>query len=397
MFLLLFASTMLFGCRDADVNTPPSLSQSEVEQIVRAEMTREQPAAVNPGLTHAEVEEIVQAAIADISASEPETPLNSSDVQGIVQDAIAGLPTPETGLSPTDVEEIVQAARAEPAQAEPGLGREEVQRIARNAVATIPLKSAPADYTRFFVDNAVSRYETEGLEATISYYNRVESVDGQWYVFIVDEEGKVIGHHNSHLLGEDLEGPIGTDVNGYNFGPDMLSADEEGRWVSYVYRNPETSALGSDRSGELQLKNAWVVRYDGLLFASGWYVPADEFTQSMVFAAVNKFRSAGLPATIEYFTGPESVYSGLAATIEYYNSAETVEGEWFALIADRSGKIVDHYEKELVGKDISDIFGTDMFEATVEGNWVNTESLRAWVVSHDGLLFASGWHVSANE
>ena len=27
-----------------------------------------------------------------------------------------------------------------------------------------------------------------------------------------------------------------------------------------------------------------------------------------------------------------------------------------------------------------------------EGNWVATESLRLWVVSHDGLVFGSGWH-----
>ena len=92
---------------------------------------------------------------------------------------------------------------------------------------------------------------------------------------------------------------MGTDANGYNFGPDMLSATGEGKWVSYVFRNPESGSLGSDHSGTLQLKNAWVVRHDGLLFASGWYVNADEFTKSLVFAAVNKFRSAGLEATTE--------------------------------------------------------------------------------------------------
>ena len=92
-----------------------------------------------------------------------------------------------------------------------------------------------------------------------------------------------------------------------------------------------------------------------LLFASGWYVNADEFTRSLVFAAVNKFRTAGLEATIAYFTGPESVYSGLTATIDYYNSAETVEGEWFALVADSSGTVIDHYDKALVGTDLKNL------------------------------------------
>ena len=62
----------------------------------------------------------------------------------------------------------------------------------------------------------------------------------------------------------------------------------------------------------------------------------DEFTKSLVFATVNKFRSAGLDATIAFFTGPESAFSGLSVTIDYYNTAETVEGEWFAFIADGS-------------------------------------------------------------
>ena len=210
-------------------------------------------------------------------------------------------------------------------------------------------------------------------------------------MFIVDENDTVIGHPDVQRLGLDVKGWVGIDANGYNFGPDMLSATEEGKWVSYVFRNPESGSLGSDHTGTLQIKNAWVVSHDGLLFASGWYVNAEEFTKSLVFAAVNKFRSAGLEATIAYFTGPESVYSGLAATIDYYNSAETVEGEWFAFIADSSGKVVDHYDKALVGTDLKDLLGTDMFEATAEGNWLITDSTRVWVVGYDGMVFSSGW------
>ena len=171
----------------------------------------------------------------------------------------------------------------------------------------------------------------------------------------------------------------------------MLAATEDGAWVSYVYNNPASENTGDDHLGAVQLKNAWVMRHDGLLFGSGWYVNGDEFTKSLVFAAVNKFRSAGLEATIAYFTGPESVYSGLAATIDYYNSAETVEGEWFAFIADSRGTIVDHYNKALVGTDLKDLLGTDMFEATAEGNWVTTEDVRVWLVSQDGMIFGSGW------
>ena len=210
----------------------------------------------------------------------------------------------------------------------------------------------------------------------------------------VDEDGAVISHFNAHVLGENLNGPLGTDANGYNFGPEMLAATEDGAWVSYVYNNPASDNAGDDHLGAVQLKNAWVVRHDGLFFGSGWYVIADEFTKSLVSAAVNKFRSAGLEATIAYFTGPESVYSGLAATIEYYNSAENVEGEWFAFIADSSRTIVDHYDKAQVGTALNDLLGTDVldeFEVPEEGHWVTMGSVRVWVIGYDGMTFGSGW------
>ena len=41
-------------------------------------------------------------------------------------------------------------------------------------------------------------------------------------------------------VGEDIKGPLGTDVNSYKFGEDMLTATEEGKWVGYVYLNPTT-------------------------------------------------------------------------------------------------------------------------------------------------------------
>ena len=175
---------------------------------------------------------------------------------------MADMPQPESGLSKSEVEEIVKAAIAAIPQPEPGLTSAEAEQIARGVVASIPPRSAPAEYTRFLVNNAISRYETQGLNATLAYYNREESIDSQWYVFIIDENDLVIGHPDAHRLGLDLKGWVGTDANGYNFGPDMLSATEDGKWVSYVYRNPESSTLGSDHNGTLQLKNAWVVRHE---------------------------------------------------------------------------------------------------------------------------------------
>ena len=361
--LAVLAALILVGCNNGD----PGLTQTQVQEIVRTEMDRApSPPEPDPGLTAADVETAIQAALADTPATESR--LTTEDVEGIIQARMNEMPQPEPGLTSADAEEI-----------------------ARGVVAQIPPKSVPAEYTRFFVQNAISRYETLGLDATLAHYNRPGSVDGQWYVFIVDQDDLVLAHPNGSLAGLDLKGPLGTDVNGYNFGQEMLSANEEGRWVSYVYENPETRDIGSN-FGELQLKSAWVVRHDGLLFGSGWYVDADEFTKHSVATAVDKFREAGLDGTVDYFTGSESDFAGLAAAIDYYNSTDTGQGEWSAFIADSNGKIVDHYDKSKVGRDLENLFGVAMFEASPEGNWVTMESLRIWVVQYEGMVFGSGWH-----
>ena len=251
-----------------------------------------------------------------------------------------------------------------------------------------PPKSAPAEYTRFFVDSAIARYESQGLEATLAHYNRAESVDGQWYVFIIDENDTVIGHPDAERRGLDVKGWVGTDANGYDFGPEMLSATEDGKWVSYVYRNPEAGGIGS---GEFELKNVWVDRHDGLLFASGWYIDADEFTRMLVSVAVDKYRELGLPGTMAYFASPGSALAGLEAAIDYYNAAETVDGKWAAFIGDPSGKIVGHSDPSMIGRDVRELFGAETFQAATDGAWVTSESLRVYVAVYDGFVFGSGW------
>ena len=438
-FLLL--PIALTTCADRNSDTYKGPSRDEIRSIVRSELAHA-PAVDEPTLSRTEVEQIVESAIARIP--KPAPGLTRADVERAVQAAIARIPTPTSGPSRDDVEqmlqeatqeiirpgsltvedveeiidanltevfqpgltraevkEVVQAAIQEAAETEPSFTYEEVQRMARTAVASIPPRSAPAEYTKFVVDNAINRYETEGLNATLAYYNRAESVDGQWYVFIIDENGKIIGHFDPDRLGLDLNGWVGTDANGYNFGSEMLAAPEEGKWVSYVYNNPEASSPNAESVDHYHLKRAWVVRHDGLLFGSGWYINPDEQIRSLMSATVSKFRSVGLEATVEYFASAESVPVGLAATIDYYNNIDGVRGEWFAFIANEDGEIVAHYQPKMLGRDLEDLFGTDVSEATEEGDWVTTanvnpstghqETMRVWVVRHDGMTFGSGW------
>ena len=294
----------------------------------------------------------------------------------------------DTGLTRAEVEEIVRDEVAAMAAPETGLTRAEVEEVVREAIASVPSKSAPAEYTQYFVDSAIARYDTQGLDSTLAHYNSPQSIDGQWYVFIIDENDLVIGHPEPDRVGLDVKGWVGTDANGYEFGPEMLSADESGKWVTYVYRNPASGGLGT---GEFELKNVWVEKHDGLLFASGWYIDADAFTERLASIAVELYRQVGLAQTMAYFASPGSALAGLEEAIAYYNTAETIDGHWFAFIGGPDGTIVDHTDPSLIGGDVQDLFGTEMFDATEEGVWVESESLRVFVAGYDGYVFGSGW------
>ena len=430
---------VIWGCGGSDTYEGPS--RDEIKSIVRSELAHT-PTVERPALSRSEVEQLVESAIADIP--EPAPALTRADVEQVVQAGIVRIPTPapalsrddikemleetiqeaippeqltsedvkkiidarladvpEPGLTRADVEEAVETALQKTPEPEAALTYAQVQQIARMVVASIPPKSAPTEYTKFVVNNAINMYETEGLDATLAHYNRAQSVDGQWYVFIIDGNGEIIGHFDTDRLGLDLNSWVGTDANGYNFGVEMLAATEEGKWVSYVFNNPELNSLSSEDVDQFQLKRAWIVRHDGLLFGSGWYINADDYTKALVDATVSKFRSAGLEATVEYFASAESVSAGLAATIDYYNNVDGVKGEWFAFIADGNGRIVAHYEPEMLGREIEELLGTDVSEAPEDGSWITSEStnpstgqpesIRVWVVRHEDMTFGSGW------
>ena len=310
----------------------------------------------------------------------------------------------DTGLSRAEVEEIVGDELADMPAAGSGVTAEDVERIARGVVASIPPRSAPAEYTKFFVGNAISRYETQGLDATVAYYNRPESIDGQWYVFIIDENDQVIGHYDPDRRGLDVKGWVGTDANGYRFGPEMLAATEAGRWVPYVYVNPAGGTLGDE--GAFELKNAWVVRHDGLLFASGWYINTDEFVPQLISESAEHFRTGGLEAILEFYNDPQGISTGLIPTVEYYNSTDTLDGYFTGFIAAPDGEILTHFDPALIGTDVEDLLGPAVRNATADGAWITAEdnpataagpeTMRMWVIDVDGTLIGGGWYNDGN-
>ncbi len=252
-------------------------------------------------------------------------------------------------------------------------------------------KDQPLAYAQALVQQAITHYERNGREETIDFYNTDESLDGDWHVFILDEEGYIVsmaafpnwvGVHDSEFKGH----------NHYPAGQMVIDgAREEGIQVDY---------LASGLFGSVELKHLWVVKHDGLVFASSsWSGGArskddqPEYTQEHVRLGIGLYEA-----------------SGLDAALAYYNSPDSVDDQWYVFIVDtQTGHTIGHFNPDLRNRDPSlrvdstgYFYGDDLLGATESGNWIQyvitnpgngEEQLKhTWAVLHEGYIFASGWY-----
>ncbi|MDE0607439.1 MAG: hypothetical protein OXH78_09855 [Acidimicrobiaceae bacterium] len=329
-------------------------------------------------------------------------------VESIVESAMADMPAPDAGLSRADVAEIVEGAIASMPDPEPALTAMQVESIARSVAISSPSRSNPSDYTQFFVDSAIARYEAEGLDATLEYYNTPGSVDGPWYVFIVDPDDRIAADFNDARIGGDLNDPeMFSDIHGYHYGAEILTATEDGKWVGYAYQNPETGDISAGDYGDYELKSSWIVSHDGYLFGSGWYINADEMTQDYVHAAADAYKAGGLQGMVETLSANVNVHSGGAALVEHYNSYHHIEGDFLSFTAAPNGTILAHTDASKIGTHIDEVFAGADYEFTESGNWVETVgtvaeteqeiTTRLFAIDLEGTIIASGWRHEGHE
>ena len=281
------------------------------------------------------------------------------------------------------------------------------ERFRENPVRTVvtpqiqvPTKDNPEAFTIAYVHAAIYFYQTRGREATISVYNDPLSIDGQWYVFIVDDNDLLVSQAAlPERIGRDLKDSVGPD--GYRVGRELAKATEAGHWVEYLWHNPEAN--------KLQLKRTWVMRHDGYLFGSGYYQPwrPDPATLPSVSKAdPEAFTVAVVLRAIAHYE-----FEGLQATVAYYNDPASIDGQWYVFIADANNITLAHpVDADLVGKDMKEnlgldgsLLGAEIAKATGGGLWIDylwpnpatgkDELKRTWAIRHDGYLFASGYYV----
>ena len=122
--------------------------------------------------------------------------------------------------------------------------------------------SDPNAFTQEFVQKAIKYYDSHGRAESVEDSNTTESVNGHWYVFILDGDEIMISHPlRKDRIGTGREARV--DSTGHDYGTEMATATESGKWVNYHFMNPQT--------GRDTLKHTWIVRHDGLYFGSGWW------------------------------------------------------------------------------------------------------------------------------
>ena len=254
-----------------------------------------------------------------------------------------------------------------------------------------------AGFTLDYVQKAIAMYDREGREATIAYYDSRESVDGEFYLFLIDENDRYIAHPIfPHLKGTDVKDVVDTD--GYELGEKIAKATEEGHWVDYLWPNPVINLK--------EPKSTWAIRHDGIIFASGYYTP-DPNAEPPAWKGADPEEY-----TVTYVENAIARYDrdGLEVMKHYYNSVASFEGQWYMFIMDANDLYIVHpVFPHLIGTDIKGVVDTDGYElgeeiakATEEGHWVDylwphpftlqDAQKVAYVVRHDGLIFASGYY-----
>ena len=254
-----------------------------------------------------------------------------------------------------------------------------------------------AEATQHYVNEALARYEREGLDATIAHYNNRDSMDEQFYLFLIGADDLYLAHPIfPHLIGTDIKDVVGS--NGYELGQEVARATEAGHWIDYLWPNPVTNRE--------EAKTTWAIRHDGLIFASGYYTAADDAEPPAWLDAEPR------AYTVEYVERAIGRYEqdGLDAMVTYYNSVSAFEGDWYLFVTDAHDNYIVHpLLSHLIGTDIKDVVGSNGYElgqeiakATEDGHWIDylwphpvtlfNAAKSTYVLRHDGLIFASGYY-----
>ena len=133
------------------------------------------------------------------------------------------------------------------------------------ATGYYPLPEDPEGATKAYIQGAIDLYESDGLDAMVAHYNGRDSIDGQWYLYVIDGNEKfIVSGLSASAIGADAADLKAAD--GAAAGSEMLKATAEGHKFSY-------RSFNFQGAGEMWLNSVAIRHADGLIFVSGYHTP----------------------------------------------------------------------------------------------------------------------------
>ena len=159
-------------------------------------------------------------------------------------------------------------------------------------------------------------------------------------------------------------------------------------WVTYTFHNPDT--------GVEQLKRSYLQLHDGIVFGSGYYLldsHVQGVTQSRMLEYSNDGRNAAIASINAIPDAPFTTYAFVVDPRTGETVAQNVDPGAIGSVTDWSA-----ITGVLSAQEIIDATGqgTGMWVSYPHTNPVTgeTETKRAWLAMHDGLIFGAGYYTS---
>ena len=250
--------------------------------------------------------------------------------------------------------------------------------------------SVPDADTQSVVDHAIFTYESNREnDAWIDIITPEETIiTDELYPFVIDAASWT---RLADGVVPDRVGKTETILDAADRSVEDVLADLEANgatWVTYPFHNPST--------GIEQLKRTYLQMRDGIIFGSGYYL-LDSHVQAAAYGKVLDYNTKGRDAAFaDTNTIPEQ------AAYTYVFVVDPITGMVQA----------QNVDPNLIGSTsdwdaiISDLPVADLLEeADAEGGaWAGytftnpatgeAESKRTWLITHDGLVFGSGYYSS---
>ena len=292
--------------------------------------------------------------------------------------------------------------------------------VTQAPASTVPATSAPAETAPSVssapprvqalaaVDEAISLATADGLQAVS---DRWGASDANNWLYVLDEDGTIVFHPQSTLIGQSIVGELGTAASGYPFSERVLNAPSDGHWATYLAVSPHLGRLDapetatSESAPPIDLGKAfyddtlvmhylWAKPHDGHVYVSSFSSPATEFIEVILRLSATEVLKGNLSVATEAAADPQTIVAASVAMAKWLRDEGSGNYKFLGFASNADGTILgSNLDPSSVGSNVNDSVGFDLTaESTPAGVWVTDadRDLRVFLVSVGDIVIGGG-------